>query len=67
MGFRTDDGEARDSSDDAHTELISFDRYLSLVLEHMEKPFWIMEEVKEAFLIFDKDNNGNLDNLGANK
>ena len=50
-----------DESDVDNGELIDFETFLTIVLEHMEKPLWIRNEAQEAFSIFDKDGNGFLD------
>ena len=59
LGFAVD---AKDSVQEVDNgELIDFEHYLTIVLEHMEKPLWIQSEAREAFTIFDKDGNGFLD------
>ena len=69
LGFITGleaESEEEDLADASQMELIDFDRYLSIILEHMNKPAFISHESREAFSVFDKDGNGYLDALGGN-
>lgn len=61
MGFLADD----DKGSENQSELIDYNRYLSIILERMNKPFFISSESRDAFQVFDKDGNGFLDAVGA--
>jgi len=67
LGFITGlegESDVDDFADAEQMELIDFDRYLSIILEHMNKPAFIVHESREAFSVFDKDGNGYLDAVG---